>query len=147
MKLCNFFGMIFKFFAYYYNILIIKFLTPIHIIFYNSIFYFIIKIIAIFYNKMNVNYFFDINYENAKGRFYIFLLDLSGNFIAIFGFLIYLELIELRCCKLNYNLRETISKRSIDDIKQSIGYEGFNEEDEQSEKENSKISELESNPL
>ena len=96
---------------------------------------------------MNVNYFFDINYENAKGRFYIFLLDLSGNFIAIFGFLIYLELIELRCCKLNYNLREAISKRSIDDIKQSIGYEGFNEEDEQSEKENSKISELESNPL
>jgi len=61
--------------------------------------------------------------------------------------LIYLELIELRCCKLNYNLRKTISKRSIDDISQSIGYEGFNEEDEQSEKENSKISELESNFL
>jgi len=139
------FGMIFKF--CYYNILIIKFLTPVHIIFYFSIFYFIIKIIAIFYNKMSANYFFDIEYEDAKGRFYIFLLDLSGNFIAIFGFLIYLELIELRFCKLNYNLREAISKRSIDDIKQSIGYEGFNEEDEQSEKENSKISELEINAL
>ena len=141
------FGMIFNFLTCYYNILIIKFLTPVHIIFYFSIFYFIIKIIAIFYNKMSANYFFDIEYEDAKGRFYIFLLDLSGNFIAIFGFLIYLELIELRFCKLNYNLREAISKRSIDDIKQSIGYEGFNEEDEQSEKENSKISELEINAL
>jgi len=141
------FGMIFKFFTCYYNILIIKFLTPVYIIFYSSIYYFIIKIIAIFYNIMSANYFFDIKYEKAERRFYIFLLDLSGNFIAIFGFLIYLELIELRFCKLNYNLREAISKRSIDDIKQSIGYEGFNEEDEQSEKENSKISELEINAL
>ena len=74
-------------------------------------------------------------------------MDILGNFIAIFGFLIYLELIELKFCKLNYNLRKNIIKRSIDDINQSIGYEGFNEEDEQSEKDNSKISELKSNPL
>jgi len=140
------FGMIFKFFACYYNILIIKYLTPVHIIFYNSVFYFIFKIIAIFYDTMNDSYFFnesDFDYF----KFFKFFLDILGNFIAIFGLLIYLELIELRCCKLNYNLRKTISKRSIDDISQSIGYEGFNEEDEQSEKENSKISELESNFL
>jgi len=141
------FGMIFKFFFFYYNILIIEYLTPVHIIFYNSIFYFIIKIIAIIYNKINNNLFL-----NESGQFdyniqLYTILDILGNFIAIFGFLIYLELIELRCCQLNYNLREAISKRSIDDIKQSIGYEGFNEEDEQSEKENSKISELESNSL
>jgi len=114
--------------------------------FYNSFFYFIIKIIAIFYNKIKDNLLLDksIKFYNIQKHT---ILDILGNFIAIFGFLIYLELIELRCCQLNYNLRETISKRSIDDIKQSIGYEGFNEEDEKSEKENSKISELESNSL
>jgi len=138
------FGMIFKFFFLYYNILIIEYLTPVHIIFYASIFYFIIKIIAIIYDKIISNNYFNGNKEFNNKKFF---LDTLGNFIAIFGFLIYLELIELRCCKLNYNLRKTISNRSIDDIKQSIEYEGFNEEDEQSEKENSKISELESNPL
>jgi len=140
------FGMIFKYFFFYYNILIIEYLTPVHIIFYNSIFYFIIKIIAIFYNKIKDNLLLDksIKFYNIQKHT---ILDILGNFIAIFGFLIYLELIELRFCKLNYNLRKNIAKRSIDDIKQSIGYEGFNEEDEQSEKENSKSSELESNPL
>ena len=74
-------------------------------------------------------------------------MDIFGNFIAIFGFLIYLELIELGFCKLNYNLRKTIAKRSIDDIRQSIAYEGFNEEDEKSESKNTLISELETNTL
>ena len=139
------FGMIFKFFFFYYNILIIEYLTPVHIIFYGSILYFIIKIIALIYNKIiTSSYIFN---RSEKLYFIKYILDIFGNFIAIFGFLIYLELIELRFCKLNYNLRITISKRSIDDINQSTGYEGFNEEDEQSEKENSKSSELESNPL
>ena len=137
--------MIFKFFLFYYNILIIKYLTPVHIIFYGSILYFIIKIIALIYNKIiTSSYIFN---RSEKLYFIKYILDIFGNFIAIFGFLIYLELIELRFCKLNYKLRITISKRSIDDINQSTGYEGFNEEDEQSEKENSKISELESNSL
>ena len=71
-----------------------------------------------------------------------------GNIITILGFLIYLEIIELRFCKLNYNLRKSIVKRSIDDITQSIDCYSFNEEDEQSEKDtNSKVSELESKSL
>ena len=75
-------------------------------------------------------------------------MDLLGNIITILGFLIYLEIIELRFCKLNYNLRKSIVKRSIDDITQSIDSYSFNEEDEQSEKDtNSKVSELESKSL
>ena len=71
-----------------------------------------------------------------------------GNIITILGFLIYLEIIELSFCKLNYNLRKSIVKRSIDDITQSIDCYSFNEEDEQSEKDtNSKVSELESKSL
>ena len=137
--------MICKFFALYYDMLIIKFLTPVHIIFYRSIFYFIIKIIAIFYNKININYFFDINGKFAIIKFWKFSFDIFGNFIAFFGFLIYLELIEFGFCKLNYNLRKSISERSLDDVRQSIVYEGINEEDYKSEGKNSIISELESN--
>jgi len=136
------FGMIFKFFALYFDILIIKFLTPVHIIFYSSLYYFIIKLIDLFHNKIKTSDF------KGNGEMCKYILDFSGNFIAIFGFLIYLEIIELGFCKLNYNLKKSISKRSLDDITQSIDYDGFNEEDEQSEKDrNSKSSELESNPL
>ena len=142
------FGMICKFFASYYDILIIQNLKPIHIIFYSSIYYSIIKIIALFYNKIKTNHFFNGEQKNDEKRFYIFLLDLLGNIITILGFLIYLEIIELRFCKLNYNLRKSIVKRSIDDITQSIDCYSFNEEDEQSEKDtNSKVSELESKSL
>ena len=140
--------MICRFFALYFDILIIKFLTPVHIIFYSSIYYFIIKLIAIFYNKIKICYFFKGSGEFDNIKLFKFILEISGNFIAIFGFLIYLEIIELGFCKLNYNLRKFIVKRSIDDITQSIGCDSFNEEDEQSEKDrNSIISELESNPL
>ena len=142
------FGMICKFFSLYYEILIIQYLTPVHTIFYSSLYYSIIKIISIFYNKIITNHFFNGMQKNDEKRFYIFLLELSGNIIAIFGFLIYLEIIELRFCKLNYNLRKSIVKRSIDDITQSIGYDSFNEEYEQNGRNrNSLVSELESNPL
>ena len=46
------FGMICKFFSLYYEILIIQYLTPVHTIFYSSLYYSIIKIISIFYNKI-----------------------------------------------------------------------------------------------
>jgi len=70
------FGMICKFLAFYYDILIVQKLTPIHNIFYCSIYYSIIKIIALFYNKIKTNHFFNGNKENNKEKFYIFFLDL-----------------------------------------------------------------------
>ena len=142
------FGMICSFFGFYYDILIIKYLTPVHIIFYGSIYYFINKIIGlffIFYNKIKNNHFFNEN-ENDEEQFYLFLFDLLGIFITIFGFLIYLEIIELGFCKLNYNLRKYIEKRRVEEIKNKDDkYKGFNEENEQNERErNSIFSELES---
>ena len=138
-----------KFFALQYNILIIQYLTPIHTIFYGSIYYFIVKLFALFYNKIKTNHFYNGKQKNDEKRFYISLLELFGNFITIFGFLIYLEIIELGFCKLNYNLRKYIEKRSLDDITQSNEYAGFNEEDEQSEgdSKDSIASELKSNSL
>ena len=60
-------------------------------------------------------------------------MDLSGNVIAIFGFLIYLEIIEFEFCNLNYNSRKSIIKRSIDDVNQSIVCNDVNEEDDEDE--------------
>ena len=141
------FGIICKFFALYYDMLIIKFLTPVHIIFYGPLYYFLIKLIVIFYNRITTSYFFNGIGEDDKKNFFQFFFDISGNFIAIFGFLIYLEIIELKFCKLNYNLRKYIEKRSLDDLTQSNEYTGFNVEDEQSElgSKNTIASELESN--
>ena len=145
------FAMICSFFAFYYDILIIKYLTPVHFIFYGSIYYFITKIIKlffIFYKKIKTNHFFNEK-ENDKERFYIFLFDLSGIFITIFGFLIYLEIIELGFCKLNYYTRKNIEKRRVEEImKKDDLYNGINEEEEQNERERmSIISELESSFL
>ena len=140
------FGMICKFFALYYDILIIQYLTPIHTIFYGSIYYFIVKIFALFYNKIKTNHFYNGKQKNDEKRFYISLLELFGNFITIFGFLIYLEIIELGFCELNYNLKKNIEKRRAEEIMKIEGYEGFNEEDEKNGRDrNSIISELESN--
>ena len=125
-------GMICKFFALYFDMQIIKKLTPVHFIFYSSAYYFIIKIIALFYNKIINSHFFNGKQENDLKSLYKFIFDFSGNFISIFGFLIYLEIIELGFCKLNYDLRKYIEKRSIDDIRQSKGYDDLNDEDEES---------------
>ena len=45
-------------------------------------------------------------------------IDITSDIIAFFGFLIYLEIIELNFCKLNYNLRKNIMTRgdSICDV-------------------------------
>ena len=145
------FGMIFNYFALYYDILIIKYLTPVHMIFYGSIYYFITKIfelISILYNKIKTNNFYDEK-KNDEERFYLFLFDLSGIFITIFGFLIYLEIIELEFCKLNYYTRKNIEKRRVEEImiKDDL-YNMVNEEDEQNERKRVSIfSELESSFL
>ena len=46
-----------------------------------------------------------------------YFLDLTSDFSAIIGFLIYLEIIELNFCNLNKNLRKYIMIRSDDDSK------------------------------
>ena len=74
---------------------------------------------------------------------------MSGIFITIFGFLIYLEIIELEFCKLNYYTRKNIEKRRVEEImiKDDL-YNMVNEEDEQNERKRVSIfSELESSFL
>ena len=97
-------GIIMNFFYRLFYFLIIKNLTVIHIIF-SFIFYTILlawtgTLIKNNYDKHNI--FFDT-------------IILIIHLIIAFGLLIYLEMIELNFCKLNYNLKKTIIDRSIQD--------------------------------
>ena len=42
-----------------------------------------------------------------------FYLDVSGDIFSLIGFLIYLEVIRLKCGKMNYNLKTSIIKRGV----------------------------------
>ena len=44
-----------------------------------------------------------------------FILDITGDIFSIFGLMIYLEIIELNFCGLDYNTRRTISVRAMSD--------------------------------
>ena len=57
--------------------------------------------------------FFDETKENLNFKKIIFGLDLSGDILSFFGFIIYLEIIVIKCYGLNKNIRKNIMKRSI----------------------------------
>ena len=108
-------GILFNFFYYYFYILVIKYLTPTHIFFLNAINSFCLKIFA--YIKYYI--YNQIDYDDErKYNIYTRILFYIGRFIdiiGILGLLIYLEIIVLNFCGFNYNLRESITRRSIDE--------------------------------
>ena len=44
-----------------------------------------------------------------------FFLDVSGDIFCLIGFLIYLEIIQLNCFDLSFNVRDNIERRSRDE--------------------------------
>ena len=122
----TFFGIIFFYFNKYFSILIIKYLTPVHLIFSFPVYYFVQKVVLIINTLIIEKTFFSasrINYIQVK-----FILDILGDILSSFGFLVYLEIIELNFCKLNYNLRRKISDRASIE---KYGYLGIEDEDEE----------------
>ena len=114
------FGIFAFFFNKLYTILIIKYLSPVHVIFSVPINFILEKIVMITYtlilrniseNKEGYKYSFifatDNDYKYAK-----FSLDISGDILSLIGFLIYLEVIRLSCKQFRYNIRSNIIKRS-----------------------------------
>ena len=45
-----------------------------------------------------------------------FILDITGDFIALLALMVYLEIIELNFCEFNHDTRKSIAIRAIDDI-------------------------------
>ena len=98
------------FYYKYFCLMIIKFLSPIHYIFSNEIYFSFKKIALPIYTLINEKSFFikePIKYILPK-----FILDTSGDFLSLIGFLVFLELIELNFCDFNINLRRKIMDRS-----------------------------------
>ena len=104
------------FFNKYYSLLIIKYFTPIHLIFSFPIYFFFKKIFLIFNTLFHGNFFIENKMENIE---YKFILDISCDFLSFIGFTVYLELIELNFCGLNYNLGRHISIRAYSEIYES----------------------------
>ena len=103
----------------YFYTLIIKDYTPIHVIFSFPVQFFIEKTFMVIYTAI-----FHIKLLlEGEEKINKFLLDISGDIASIIGFLIYLEIIELNFCKLNYNLKKNIISRGENDYKFSIGIE------------------------
>ena len=98
----------------YYSMIIIKSLSPLHLIFLSPIYFIFFKIILVINNLFY--FIFDkkskIMEFKVKEAKYNFFLDISGDIFSIIGFLIYLEIFILNCCGLNYDSREKIFLRS-----------------------------------
>lgn len=106
------FGILGFFFYKYFSLMILKNLTPIHLVFSLPLFYIVRKVILSISIIVNKEYTFG-EYAIFKIKF---ILDIIVDFICLFGYLIYLEVIKLNFCGLNYNLTENITIRGEDEL-------------------------------
>ena len=65
--------------------------------------------------KNNVKNSIEFCFGNKKKKIKFFL-DISGDFFSIIGFLIYLEIIVVKCYKYDYNTTDNIMRRSFGEI-------------------------------
>ena len=100
------------FFWKYFFLLSIKYTDPVHIYFYIPIYYIFQKIFLVVNNLIQKQTCFKDTHDNGITKYF---LDISGDFLCLIGFLIYLEVIELNFCGFNYNLKQKISQRGIND--------------------------------
>ena len=112
------------FFYKYYSMMIIKFLSPAHLIFLIPFYYLSRKIILLIRSL----FIYILNDKNEITIFRLsfmpylqskFVLDIIGDIFSFIVFLIYLEIIELNFYDLNYNLRRKIIWRSSEDLKEA----------------------------
>ena len=107
----------------------VKYLTPVHLSFTNSIYYFFVHILLFIMTDKNESAF---NYS----KFWVDILSESLSFI---GFLIYLEIIELHFCGLHHDLKIYIIGRSIKDKNGNFPIDDTSIIDESPEKDNDNI--------
>ena len=125
--------MIISFFLKYFILLIIKYLTPLYATFYLPIYFLFQKLLLGLYSLIRTGNFF---VDHNKYRISKFHFDISGDLLSIIGFLIYLEIIELNFCNLNYNIKRKMILRCLGEIKEMGSFDSnFSEEDTVEEKE------------
>ena len=130
------FGTVTYTFCIYFYILIIRYLSPVHTIFYNLIYAFCVRIIYLLISATT-------NSNDNQASFNIGISISNGilDFFSGFGIFVYCEIIELNFCNFQYNLRKNIIKRGEDDFKINRTSEinsslNDNDEDKDDESEN-----------
>jgi len=101
---------IFYYCTTYFGILIINYLTPMHYVFSNLCNFFLNEFIQLIKDIIEKRK--SPNKNIDKGS----LLRISIYICSFIGFMIYLEIIELNFCNLNFNLRKYIILRSNEDL-------------------------------
>jgi len=104
-----FVGMIINVCAKYFDILIIKYLSPIYFVFTTLCANFLNEFIQLIRDIIE-----KVKSPN-KNRYKEDLLRISIYICSSIGFMIYLEIIELNFCDLNYNLRKNITMKGCID--------------------------------
>ncbi len=112
------FGTAFNFLYYYFFLIIIKRLTPMHIIVVNLLIFLSFIISSLFWKPI----------EKSSYKYKVYIQVIMDS-IIFFIILVYLEIIELHFCKLDYNLRKNISIRSIGDLRDIFDEKKENEDD------------------
>ena len=135
-------GIISFYFYQYCCMKIVDNLTPIHLTFLSPIYYFFFKIVLIIYNL------FYLLFNQGEQIFFapkeikhikeIVALDISGDIFSLVGFLIFLEIIEIKCCGFTYNLRKNIIDRGNEEILEMIENK-YNRNDSFGEVDNNEI--------
>ena len=137
----SFFGSLTYFFYTYFYILVIKYLSSVHYMFYILTYTFAIQVINGFVSIIKSSYFNENDFN-----IFIFITAAISDIVACFGILVYCEIIELNFCNLNYNIRRYIISRSemnskedisLSDKSNTIEYLLEDEKDDQNEESNS----------
>ena len=123
-----FLGCISFFGKQYSSTLVIKYLTPVHVIFSIPIVFLLQKVVMIINTIIKVGRIFA--YSNNDFKSIKFYLDLSGDILSVFGFLIYLELIVICFCKCDYNIKANIIRRSFGEVRNDILSDSIIDDDE-----------------
>ena len=131
------------FFEQFFYMCVIKYLDPVHVTFCQPIFFILKKIVLIINNLIR-------NKEVFKNKLFYkparFFFDITGDIISLIGYLIYLEIIELNICGLNYNLKKYISDRGLDNGLYKLDYSGtINTDDEEYNSESSELTNKKTN--
>ena len=104
------------------EILVIYRFNPNYVIIRDNIYYIVIRLLFVIFNYNNYNEYISL--------IQLIILEMAET-IIIFGFCIYLEIIELRFCGLDKYLKRNIIKRAKDNINNSsidYGYNNYGEE-------------------
>ena len=136
--LVSFFGTLIYFCFIYFYILIIHYLSSVHVIFYSFIYAFSIRVCNVIFG--NIFGIIESPFKNKKMIFeYIIesIFTVLSDITSGLGIFIYLEVIELDFCNFSYNLRRNIMRRSEDDLNGNDELLKIYDEENDEEKENS----------